>query len=142
MNRRQAISAISVGTIVAGAAASGIVAAPEAPAAAALTPAFGQDGSDWRFVATFKNTTATEADLPTLLQESSVTLDGKVHKRQVVKFGGRSNLRPGKSWTFTIQMGDYLGRDASLAAGRHTLTLRFGGQAFGPVEFVWAAEDK
>jgi hypothetical protein len=92
----------------------------------------------WHFAATYRNTSADEEDLPKLLKESSVVLDGKKHVRQVVRFGGRSNLHPDESWTFTIEMANYLSQDEKLSEGRHTLTLKFGGQEFGPVEFVWA----
>jgi hypothetical protein len=102
-----------------------------------LTPVFRQDGGGWRFAAEYRNTTAGEEDLPTLLQGSSVVLDGRVHARQGVRFGGRSNLHPGESWAFTIGMADYLGKGEALAEGRHTLTLRLGGRTFGPAEFVW-----
>jgi hypothetical protein len=107
-----------------------------------LTPVFRQDASGWRFLATFKNTAGADADLRTLLHESSLMLDGKVFPRQMLKFGGRSNLPPGESWSFTIETGEYLGRGATLSEGRHTLTLRFGGQEFGPVEFVWIPAEK
>ncbi|HZY90626.1 MAG TPA: sigma-70 family RNA polymerase sigma factor, partial [Gemmataceae bacterium] len=107
-----------------------------------LTPVFRQNSGGWRFAATYRNTTAGDQDLPTLLQESSIVLDGKVHGRRQVKFGGRSNLHPDESWTFTIEMVDYLGKDLALAGGRHTVALNFGKQKFGPVEFVWAPEGK
>jgi hypothetical protein len=107
-----------------------------------LTPVFRQNSGGWRFAANYRNTTAGEEDLPTLLQESSIVLDGKVHARQGVRFGGRSNLHPGESWTVTIEMLDYLSKDEALTEGRHTLTLKFGGQTFGPVEFVWAPGGK
>jgi hypothetical protein len=106
-----------------------------------LTPAFRQDAGGWRFVATFKSTGAADVDLPTLLQESSLVLDDKVFPRKVVRFGGRSNLSPGESWSFIVEMGEYLGWDAPLAEGRHSLRLRFGGQEFGPVDFIWMPAD-
>jgi len=107
-----------------------------------LTPVFKQNSGGWHFAANYKNTTAGEEDLPTLLKESSIVLDGKVHARQGVKFGGRSNLHPNESWTCTIGMLDYLSKDEALAEGRHTLTLKFGKQTFGPVEFVWVPGGK
>jgi hypothetical protein len=102
-----------------------------------LTPVFRQDIGGWRFVATFKNTGEADVDLPTLLQASSLEVDGHVFPRQVVKFGGRSNLRPGESWSLTVEMSQYLVGDATLVEGRHTLRLRFGGEEYGPVEFIW-----
>jgi RNA polymerase sigma factor (sigma-70 family) len=107
-----------------------------------LIPVFKKTSGGWHFAATYRNTSADEVDLPTLLKESSVVLDGKEHARQGVKFGGRSNLHPDESWTFTIEMTNYLGQDETLSEGRHTLTLKFGGQEFGPVEFVWAVAGK
>jgi hypothetical protein len=107
-----------------------------------LTPVFKKNSGGWHFAATYRNTSADEEDLPTLLKESSVVLDGKEHIRQGVKFGGRSNLHPNESWTFTIEMLNYLSQDEPLSEGRHTLTLKFGGQEFGPVEFVWAPAGK
>ena len=100
-----------------------------------LTPVFGQDG--WRFAATYWNATAAPVDLPTLLQASAVVLDGKEYPRQILKFGGGSKLRPGESWAFTVEAGEYLPKDLVLADGRHKLTLKFAGQEFGPVEFEW-----
>jgi RNA polymerase sigma factor (sigma-70 family) len=107
-----------------------------------LTPVFKKNSGGWHFAASYRNTSADEEDLPTLLKESSVVLDGKEHIRQGVRFGGRSNLHPNESWTFTIEMTNYLSQDETLSEGRHTLTLKFGGQEFGPVEFVWAPAGK
>jgi hypothetical protein len=107
-----------------------------------LTPVFKKNSGGWHFAATHRNTSADEEDLPTLLNESSIVLDGKEHMRQGVRFGGRSNLHPEESWTFTIEMTNYLSQDETLSEGRHTLTLKFGGQEFGPVEFVWAPSGK
>jgi RNA polymerase sigma factor (sigma-70 family) len=107
-----------------------------------LIPVFKKNSGGWHFTATYRNTSADEEDLPTLLKESSVVLDGKEHIRQGVRFGGRSNLHPDESWTFTIEMTNYLSEDETLSEGRHTLTLKFGGQDFGPVEFVWAPAGK
>ncbi|QJW97012.1 RNA polymerase sigma factor [Frigoriglobus tundricola] len=100
-----------------------------------LTPVFGQDG--WRFAATYLNTTTAVADLPTLLRESSIVLDGKTYPRQILKFAGNSKLPPGERWAFSVGAVEYLGRDFVLGEGKHTLTLKFGGQEFGPVEFEW-----
>jgi hypothetical protein len=107
-----------------------------------LTPVFKQNSGGWHFAATYRNTSADEKNLPTLLKESSVVLDGKEYIRQGVRFGGRSNLHPDETWTFTIEMTNYLSKDETLTEGRHTLTLKFGGQEFGPVEFVWAPAGK
>ncbi|WP_162668093.1 hypothetical protein [Gemmata massiliana] len=101
----------------------------------ALTPVFGQDG--WRFAATYCNATGAVVDLPALLQESVVVLDGKEYPRQILKFGGGSKLRPGSSWSFTVAAGEYLPKGNVLSEGRHTLRLKFGGQEFGPIEFEW-----
>jgi hypothetical protein len=107
-----------------------------------LIPVFKKNSDGWLFAATYKNTSTDEEDLPTLLKESSVVLDGKEHVRQGVRFGGRSNLHPDESWTFTIEMTNYLSQGETLSEGRHTLTLKFGGQEFGPVEFVRAPASK
>jgi thioredoxin-related protein len=37
---------------------------------------------------------------------------------------------------------EYLSKEVKLAEGRHTLTLKFGSQEFGPVEFIWAPVGK
>ncbi|QJW97013.1 hypothetical protein [Frigoriglobus tundricola] len=51
-----------------------------------LTPVFGQD--DWRFEATYWNTTGAVVDLRKLLRESSIVLDGKTYPRRLMDFGG------------------------------------------------------
>lgn len=107
-----------------------------------LTPVLKKNSGGWHSAATYRNISADEEDLPTLLKESSVVLDGKEHFRQWLRFGGRSNLHPDESWTFSIEMTNYLSKDETLSEGRHTLTLKFGGQEFGQVEFVWPPAGK
>ncbi|HEV3142444.1 MAG TPA: hypothetical protein VGZ47_01015 [Gemmataceae bacterium] len=126
------------------AAASATAADPPTPKEKSLplTPVFKKENGGWHFEANYRNTSAGDEDLPKLLQESSIVLDGKVHARQGVRFGGRSNLHPGESWTFTIETMHYFTKDEVLTDGRHTLTLKFGSQTFGPVEFVWASGGK
>jgi hypothetical protein len=101
----------------------------------ALTPVFGQDG--WRFAVTYYNATGGNVDLTVLLAESSVVLDGKDYPWRVPNYPGGRRLRPGERKSRTVGAAEYLGKDAVLTEGRHTLTLKFGGQEYGPVEFEW-----
>ena len=66
-----------------------------------------------------------------------VTIDGKEYPWQLPRYPGGRKMRPGESWRFTFGAAEYLGKDVVLAEGKHTLTLKFGGQEYGPVEFEW-----
>jgi hypothetical protein len=99
------------------------------------TPVFGQDG--WRFAVTYCNATGENVDLPVVLVESSVVLDGKEYPWQLPKYPGGRKMRPGEKTSFTFGAAEYLGKDVVLIEGKHTLTLKLGGQEYGPVEFEW-----
>lgn len=117
-----------------------------------LLPVFSaaQDGP--AFVADFKNETQQAVNIVKLIEASSIVLDGKIYKRQGIKFAGNSQLRPGSANSFKFDLGGYLlGSErkefsesmkrwrwkSSLAPGKHTMLLNLGGKQYGPVSFVW-----
>lgn len=128
---------------------------PHAAGRLPLLPVFStaQDGPE--FVAQFENQTGQVVNIVELMETSSIVLDGKTYKRQVVRFVGNSSLRPGESIPFTVDTDGYLlGSErkefsetlkrwrwkSSLVSGRHTLLLNLGGREYGPLSFVWDAD--
>lgn len=122
-----------------------------------LLCAFNTTQHEPRFQAVFKNDTANTLDLPSIYPRSSVILDGKSYSyaAQATTFLGASDLKPGRAWTYTVNLSDYIpgwkrldyDKDqqewrwqSGLATGTHTLTLSLGGVQFGPVDFAWDAD--
>ena len=120
-----------------------------------LLPVFSAAQDEPQFVADFENQTGQIVNIVELMKASSIVLDGKTYKRQVIRFTGNSSLRPGASIPFTVDMGGYLlGSErkefsealkrwrwkSPLASGRHTLLLNLGSKQYGPVSFVWDAD--
>lgn len=107
------------------------------------------------FVLDYTNETDTTQDMWELLGASSIVLDGIEYRRQVIVFmGGNANLRSGRTHSFKIGPRSYLPRDGwqkhgyskklkrwrwktPLKSGRHTLSVKFGNEQYGPITFDW-----
>ena len=104
------------------------------------------------FMVDYTNTSNEMIDIPRLIQESSIILDGSEYKLAIFKFGGGTNLKPGDTWTYKFSPDSYmigaekrsyskiLGRwrwQTALKPGQHTLVLTLGGQKSESVTFLW-----
>jgi hypothetical protein len=117
-----------------------------------LSPVFStaQDSAEFEF--DFLNSSDQVVNLPKLIQESSILLDGKEYPLLLLKFAGRDTLGPQKTWTYFFSLDGYvLGAQkqsfskklsrwrwqSAIKPGKHTLTLKFAGQKSSPISFRW-----
>ena len=97
----------------------------------------------------------SEGDIPDLMRNSVVTIDGAEHKSPLVAFGGNATLSPGETHTMRIALSSYLQAGERLCHsqetqhwrwkirlldGQHRASLRFGVEEYGPLIFFWDGE--
>ncbi len=120
-----------------------------------VSPVFSNAQDAPQFAIDFTNTSKRSIELPKLITESSIVLDGKEYPLSALKFGGNANLKPGDTWTYIFSLDAYvLGAQkgsfskplkrwrwkTSIKSGKHTLVLNFSDQQSTPISFVWEGE--
>ncbi len=141
--------------IFAGIAASSVILAAAPPQESlTLTPVFtNKDGNPKyiipntpEFAYSFTNTTGKDINLLTLCHQSVLILDGKRYGDPTFYWFGNDVLRPSQKWDTTVKVSEFLPEaqhpgwkwsESVLPSGRHTLSLLFGNQQYGPVSFIW-----
>jgi hypothetical protein len=117
-----------------------------------LIPVFSRSMDTPLFMVTYTQDMESEGDIPDLLLNSVMTIDGVEHGSPLVAFGGDATLGPGQTRTMRIAVSSYLPAGERLgysqeterwrwkirlADGRHRVSVRLGGEEYGPVDFFW-----
>jgi hypothetical protein len=128
---------------------------PDSPDPRALIPVMTPTMDNPMFRITYMQDATSEGNIPELLHNSLMTIDGVEYKRYVVKFAGNPTLKPGQSHAMRIGTGSYLrgserlgySQETSrwrwkslLAKGMHRVSLQLGGKEYGPTDFYWDGE--
>jgi hypothetical protein len=120
-----------------------------------VSPVFSNAQDAPQFQIDFTNTSKRPVELPKLIRESSIVLDGKEYPHLILKFGGNANLESGGTWKYLFDLDSYvLGAQkggfsnllnrwrwkTTIESGKHTLVLKFAGQTSSLITFIWEGD--